>query len=351
MKTKIKCALALGIFVLAVAVFQRYDAHYFIIPPKPSEASRKVFDRERAEWPPVSTYERLMAKGDILAAQKEAKRLANWKKNFPWKPATDPNVIFDPMKHVLYNAPPGSYLHRSSLDSAIVENHPRLKRFFQNEARFSAPFEQMYRILAEHDRGHNPVIAGWLFGYLWGYQRAARHDPGDPMIVPVTSVSIDPVTGEQVETTFQRRWKAVRNRDGTVSTWGEEADRYKRYIMWNLTSSDWLNRRFSTEAGYAEAEGLRDRLIEQVQGMDAIPYPSIYGLSPEEKALGKTYDELMSEGHPATTEELLVPYEGWAEDFVAYEAELIHIEKSISHLIPSSMRRTSSPAKRNSSGN
>ena len=57
------------------------------------------------------------------------------------------------------------YISRSA--SPPASNHGFLKEFFQNEARFTAQFEQLYHILEEHRREDNPVAAGNIFNCLW----------------------------------------------------------------------------------------------------------------------------------------------------------------------------------------
>ena len=113
------------------------------------------------------------------AEELEAKRLAHWKANFPWKPTHDPDVQFDPDLHLDWDFNPMEaseeekrrWENRRKLTSTqnnAAANHKKLKRFFEDEIRFTRQFEQCYRILEEHGRGHNPVQVLEVFEVLRG---------------------------------------------------------------------------------------------------------------------------------------------------------------------------------------
>ena len=96
----------------------------------------------------------------------EAERLANWKANFPYKPTTDPDVVVtEEMFEKGYGYTP------------IFRNPGYMRHFFENETRFTAQFEQLYRILEEHGRGDNPMATGDIFECLRWYHADRKRDP------------------------------------------------------------------------------------------------------------------------------------------------------------------------------
>ena len=93
----------------------------------------------------------------------EAERLANWKANFPYKPTTDPDVVVtEAMLKEGYGYTP------------IFRNHGYMRHFFENETRFTAQFEQLYRILEEHGRADNPMATANIFEDLRLYQKTDK---------------------------------------------------------------------------------------------------------------------------------------------------------------------------------
>lgn len=116
----------------------------------------------------------------------------------------------------------------------------RLKNFFQDEARFSRQFQQVYQILKENGRGHNPALVLAVFRELRRYKHA--------LTIP-----------ENVQRTFKGRTRE------------EHIDGYYTNIYAVLTDSSWFNLEFLTEEGKAEAERIRDRLVNEAQGMEELP--------------------------------------------------------------------------------
>ena len=96
----------------------------------------------------------------------EAKRLANWRANFPYKPTTDTNVVITDTNVVITER-----MLESGGGNFVFSNHDYLRSFFESEARFTPQFEQLYRILEKHGRGDNPIAAGRIYNCLWQYHR------------------------------------------------------------------------------------------------------------------------------------------------------------------------------------
>ena len=237
------------------------------------------------------------------AAELEAKRLAHWKANFPWKPTHDPNVQFDPDLHLTWhiNHMEASeeemrrWKARERTNTQIYAgaNHVKLKRFFADEIRFTRQFEQCYRILKEHGRGHNPVQVLEVFEALRDYQYTTQFDPEE-------------------ELPKEKQWS------GEV-TWGDRAEEFYEYLMGDLNRAGaWLNARYASEAGKAEAIGIRDRLIREVKGMNELPERIM-----EYANSGSGFDRDSPEGQALINgeEELLVPYVGWYRESQEYWGE------------------------------
>ncbi|MCS1409232.1 MAG: hypothetical protein M2R45_02412 [Verrucomicrobia subdivision 3 bacterium] len=339
---RIAVGLAVGIVLgLLISV---WVARIFF--PKPSEETIARANRQlelAKDFNQESAYERLMAKGNFDAAREEQERLANWKKNFPWQPTTDPAVQFDPERHHPLVGQPRSWGRKGRIvNSRIAENNVALKRFFQNEARFTKQFEQVYRILEGYpeEMRRNPAQIGFAFESLWEYQRAMRHDPDEAALVPNMFVTKwkDPDTGELItEGPFQhkeRPWEPLDTVFGRPLTWSEVADNHHEYIAGYLQSHDVSSLPYKEKM--AVTREIRDRLIAEVEGMADIPQPGFWELSPEEEALGGSYSNLLEEGHPEATKEVLVPYVGWAEDLQRYEDGFYaQLDKSIMEGDPS----------------
>ena len=125
--------------------------------------------------------------------------------------------------------------------------HGYWKEFFQNEARFTPQFEQLYHILEEHGRGDNPVVAGNILNCLWQYHEYSRKDP-------------DELSGGRNRT---REY---------AKTNGEVAEMFKESIVYTLHAERrWPDREFMPEAEAIMA--LRDQIIDEIQGMDEMPNP------------------------------------------------------------------------------
>ena len=247
-----------------------------------------------------------------IAVKAEIKRLADWKANFPWKPTHDPAHKFVPKRHLidLRNAQidpsdlmgqfPDYNMARWE-DIHAGDYHMRLKKFFEDESRFSPQFQQVYEILNEEGRGHNPAIGIRIFRSLLRYKHALTL-PEDWQ---------DPIFGKSREQEAQFYYKSMRG--------------------W-LSDSEWLNPNYSTEEGKAEAERIRDRLVNEVQGMeelsrDTMEYTTSTGLSSRSE-MGKA---LLS-----GEEEMLVPYEGWYEEAQGFYAnQRYHFRRSIEEGDPS----------------
>lgn len=264
----------------------------FFLDPKVDPAHKA----DAIKWEARSAYHRLMSplRKKEWAEKAEAARLSNWKANFPFQPTHDPMVKLDSK---VLNAEPnlekrisGNWRFRRELHAGLHQNHRILKKFFEDDLRFSRQFEQFYNILKEHDRGHDPaqiVQTFHAFRRLW--HSAVEHDPNDYRT---------------------QNGRKIRKSIFGFETWGDQAEQDYWHLQFELANWKWLRPRFESKAGKAEANGLIGRLLEEMEGMEELPievmdYETFGDLTPEE-----------------SEEELLLPYVGWFEK--ARESRLEH---------------------------
>ena len=138
-----------------------------------------------------------------------------------------------------------------------------------------------------------------MFEALRDYQYVAQHDPEERVL--------------------DEDGNPGRKEDGSFVTWGDVTEGYYEYLMGDLNNSGaWLNARYASEAGKAEAIGIRDRLIREVKGMNELPERIMdYANS------GSGFDRESAEGQALINgeEELLVPYVGWYRESQEYWGE------------------------------
>ena len=312
--------IGVSVLVFAALVFLSIrGGSKFVLPKTQKEKVREQVDNMMLRDPEVPlerkaeiVADRAAAALDRLvnpvslkekAAELEAKRLAHWKANFPWKPTHDPDVQFDPDLHLTWhiNHMEASeeemrrWKARERTNTQIYAgaNHVKLKRFFDDEIRFTRQFEDCYRILKEHRRGHNPVQVLEVFEALRDYQYTTQFDPEE-------------------ELPKEKQWPGV-------VTWGDVTESYYEYLMGDLNNSGgWLNARYASEAGKAEAIGIRDRLIREVKGMNELP---VKIMDYANSGSGFTKDSPEGQALINGEEELLVPYVGWYRESQEYWGE------------------------------
>ena len=323
-------AIVVG-FALVLFLVVRYDVLYEQEPAKPQKMTPKEREvlrkkekslRYRKAFVPQQLQEK--------SVKEEAKRLANWKANFPWKPSHDATLKFDPLRHI-NGGPVGTFERRrqgppNSEDSEAGTYHMRLKKFFADEARFSLQFQQVYEILNENGRGHNPALVADVFHELRRYKDALTipEDWQPREIMPRNRMRIN---GQEIpeEWVRERRRRLNRTRE-------EHIEGYYNNILATLTDLKWLNTDYWTDEGMEEAKRIRDRLINEVQGMEELPSEVMdYGIS---HGLGSNSPE--AQGLLSGEEEMLVPYEGWYEEARGFYAnQRYHFRRSIEEGDPS----------------
>ena len=204
----------------------------------------------------------------------EAHRRENWKANFPWPPATDPRVRYDPVKYALGYRP--THAFEAAMLGRAESNHERLKRFYADDIRFSSQFEQACNILSEYGMTNNQVKTSWIFGHMWNYhQRKETNSQG-----------------------------ALRARNSIVA---------------NLSQSGWNQPPYKSEAEREERKEVyrmvARRLVDEVKGMETLPEP--WPMTDEENRMQMSYGQMFQHGDPELVGDMLVPYAGWVDDYAA----------------------------------
>ena len=238
--------LVVGLFILGPCFYFLVDHRGYKDPDGfkeivPNIADAILYGKEDDLDEDASAYERLMSynlltppeeKEETAEDKAEAKRLANWKANFPYKPTTDPDLVMTE-ETIKFSNP-----------SSPAGIHGFLKEFFQNEARFTSQFEQLYHILEEHGRGDNPVAAGQIFNSLWEYHYYSQKDPDESSGVYSFRLGRHVTNAEEAECCFES-------------------------IVYELHAERrWPDLEFMPEA---EAMAIRDRIVNEIEGMDEIP--------------------------------------------------------------------------------
>ena len=273
MSTKIRKELfwgsVIGLFVFAPCWFfflnQRgYETPFDNLEDIPKRTVDAVLYGKEDPGEDASNWERLMSydllsppeedeqeesgtEEDTTEADAEVERLANWKANFPYQPTTDPDVLVTE-----------EMLRPGNMADPPMRTHVFLRGFFENEARFTAQFEQLYHILEEHGRGDNPIAAGNIFNCLWEYHQYSQKNP------------------DEVSNVYSHRM-------GRYCTNAEVTESFREGIAAHLYDGlgAWPDRELMPET---EAMAIRDRIVAEIEGMDKIPDPDfVYDLSYEEE--------------------------------------------------------------------
>ena len=237
---------SIGALIFASFLIVLFNQRGYKTPDDPKEIIPRhvdaiLYGKEYPVGGNPSLYERVMSynlltppeeREETAEDKAEAERLANWKANFPYKPTTDPDLVMTE-ETIKFSNP-----------SSPAGIHGFLKEFFQNEARFTSQFEQLYHILEEHGRGDNPVATGKIFNNLWEYHYYSQKDPGESSGVYSFRLGRHVTNAEEAECCFES-------------------------IVYELHAERrWPDREFLPEA---EAMATRDRIVNEIEGMDEIP--------------------------------------------------------------------------------
>ncbi len=231
---------------------------------------------------------------------REDNRRKLWEQNFPWKPTFDPAVT---VTADLVSDEPGS--------TQATDNHFELKKFFDNELRFSPQFEQLYRIMEEYDRTENHLALGRAFDTLREYHRILREENLDEIIRRSDGTPVmRRVRGDLVTLSDGTKgW--TRTDEWETSTWGKRAESMKSSIASAIAAKrHWPHKE---RMHYDQAEEVVERLISEIHGWEDVKGWLVMGDSgvgdPDVRMALKVGDPL------------LTPYVGYQAGYDAWNDE------------------------------
>jgi hypothetical protein len=112
---------------------------------------------------------------------------------------------------------------------------------------------------------------------------------------------------------IQRNGKRIRKGLFGYVTWGDKSNELYESLRGWLRHWEWLNPKFGTDAGKAEANALIKRLVTEIQGLENLPLDVMaYGTGMSDQS--PDYQSIRN-----GEEEMLVPYVGWFEQSQVYE--------------------------------
>lgn len=254
----------------------------------PIEQQRSEDRKEGEATPSPEEYHAKLKKLKVSAEEKSIEQTKaqreEWKRNFPWKPTRDPDVVVT------------QKIVDSTYAEPMLENHGFLKGFFKNEARFTPQFQKFYEIVSEYGRDDNPVAIGQSFQNLWDLHEALTHDPEEVLMnadgTPGTYIEPWETNDEQKPWTYGVYARGL---------WGSIGAFLHRQGSWPEKDPEQLPP--------PEIQKVIHRLFTEVQGMDSIPDPRFV-------FNGDYQDELQVGDSP------LVPRVGWQAAYDKWNEEV-----------------------------
>ena len=227
---------------------------------------------------------------------REDNRRKLWEQNFPWKPTYDPA-----------NTVTAEMLVESPRSMQATYNHFDLKKFFDNELRFSPQFEQLYRIMEEYDRTENPVALGYAFDALREYHRILLWENLDEIKMKSNGKPARRrVRGDLITLSDgTQAWK--RTDEWETFTWGKRAESMKSSIASAIAAEMYWPHK--ERMHYDQAEEVVERLINEISGLEDVKADLVMGIPADARMALKVGDPL------------LTPYEGYQAGFDAWNDE------------------------------
>ena len=227
---------------------------------------------------------------------REDNRRKLWEQNFPWKPTFDPA-----------NTVTAEMISDEPRNRKATDNHFALKKFFDNDLRFSPQFEQLCRIMEEYDRTENPAALGYAFDALREYHRILREENLDEIKRKSNGKPARRrVRGDLITLSDgSRAWK--RTDEWETFTWREAAEDMKFYIGATIASEwRWPHQEMMPPD---QMDEVVERLISEIHGWEDVKEDLIMGLPADARMALKVDDPL------------LTPYEGYQAGFDAWNDE------------------------------
>ena len=227
---------------------------------------------------------------------REDNRRKLWEQNFPWKPTYDPAVTVT-----------ANMISDDPRSMEATDNHFDLKKFFDNELRFSPQFEQLYRIMEEYDRTENPVALGVAFDALREYHRILLWENLDEIKMKSNGKPARRRVRGDLITLLDGTQAWTRTDEWETFTWGEAADDMRNNIE-SAIAAEW-RWPHKERMPYDQAEEVVERLISEIHGWEDVKDWLVMGIPADARMALKVGDPL------------LTPYEGYQAGFDAWNDE------------------------------
>ena len=282
----ISCGFAI-IILIGISVYKLFESDNASITRSGSSSAN--FSHNEI---PGDVDKQLMDPESLLdkSIKVEKKRLSNWKARFPWRPVHDPEVEFTPELHVSEIAE-----HRDNADRALIAYHFVLKKFYQDDLRFSSQFESVYDVLDQYGYGENPILAARVFYCLRRYQYAAQYYASDFVM--------EENTGKPLI------------RDGKPVTGKAEKEQRFPFIIGAIQSQ---RRELILSENKHIAYEMANSLIDKVKNMNDLP---LHVMSYSHDYPTLRMEEERTQKLLSGEEKLLVPYIGWHKEQKEYWTE------------------------------
>ena len=298
MKSRQILATSSGVLALLVIIGIGFNRPIQDVDKSDEQKDSGALQANRAQSEAEEYHEKLLQLRHVAKAKAEehtAEQREEWKRNFPWKPTRDPDVVVT------------QKIIDSGYAEAMLENHSFLKGFFQNEARFTPQFQKFYEIVSEYGRDDNPVAIGQSFQNLWDLHEALTHDPEEVLM-----------NADGTQVTYIEPWepsdaqKPLTYGIFTKKIWGSIGSFLHRQGSWPEKDPEQLPP--------PEIQKVIHRLFTEVQGMDSIPDPGF-------AFNGDFQDELQVGDSP------LVPRVGWQAAYDKWNEEVQNQPSAFAYLV------------------
>ena len=305
MKSRSTTLVGFCLFLALIVVIHRFTNNSKSIPPKPVQALPMEMDswsgsEDQRAW------RRLKERAAVTPEKQIDGRMAQWRANFPYKEILHPTLRFDPSLYDPNDSSTWRGMNRRRFQP-VLKAHGYLKGFFENERRFSRGFEQLYRILEEHDRHDNPIVVAGVFQILGDYHEAATH-PADEIIMKKEFTGQFDEFGQHITIRVPVKYYDGKGELLPPKTWGKKATDLAESIVYKVHARKlWPEKDWMPEA---QAMALRDRIISEIDPAD-IPGGRVCAYS-------HSHELALQPGDP-----FLIPNEGWVEALWRYQDEVV----------------------------
>ena len=249
-------ALTIGVWLVILFTGQQTEEHPTTAqaPPAPPEGNEeaKVIGGGDAAAEFRERHNRALS-----PEAREDHRRKLWEQNFPWQPTYDSA-----------NTVTAEMISASPRSRWATDTHFYLKKFFDNELRFSPQFEQLCRIMEEYDRTENPVALARAFDTLREYHRILREENLEELVRNSDGTPVRRrVRGELITLSDgSRGWEI--NDEWETFTHREDAESMKSCLASAIAGErHWPHQEMMS---YDESIEVVERLISEIHGWEDV---------------------------------------------------------------------------------